>query len=408
MKKLLLFLTVTCLLFAFDNAQAQDEITNIIAPDPIEGGTIEVVKVEYVASAQRDIVINLQSTLDYINYGSARVTVEAGSGSVNIDLTVSGAIPPAVDGYKIGAYIATVGGNWPGLHEFNLFDIDAIIAETQDVSINNGDVENTTAMFQDANNEDRWSIEGMWFSENNGSFFDATNSGLVLGEGRNSSQAIKSSVINANNISAGVVLSIGDVDISANGSGGYTFKFYAKSLTAPTARPFWIVCNALDQNGVDVTSATLTKIDNGGTVTWNGLQNGYLEQSVTVNIAKNTSGNDAMYLRLQIQHGKFNNSYLFDDFTLTGPKSTSTSIHNNKPADVNVNVYPNPASTKSIIKSETAISNVSLYSLSGKLVMNKQVESNEYTLDVSSFTKGLYILSVTNKKGTSTTKFVID
>ncbi|TRX70382.1 T9SS type A sorting domain-containing protein [Carboxylicivirga sp. M1479] len=126
MKKLLLYLTFTGLLFAFDQTNAQ-EITNITAPDPVEGGKTEMITVDYVASAQSDIVISLQSTVDWTNYGSARVTVDAGTGSVNINLTVTANIPPAVDIYKVGAFIAPVGGGYPDrLHELNLYNIDAV------------------------------------------------------------------------------------------------------------------------------------------------------------------------------------------------------------------------------------------------------------------------------------------
>lgn len=408
MKKRLLFLAVTSLLFAFNNVNAQDAITNITAPGTVTQGEIITVSVDYVADTDsKDLNVTIKPMSGTGSYGFKRVTVSAGSGSADVSLTIDPNIPVADNAYKIVCYMTNVGGNFDSsMPQIVQNDISAVAPVIHYITINNGDVENTTAMFQDIDNENRWTIEGMWFAENNGSFFDATNSGLAAGEGRNSSQAIKSTVVNASDVSAGVVLLVGDVDISANGPGTYTFRFYAKSSAAPSGRPFWIVCNAFDLNGVDVTNATLEKVDNGGTVTFSGLEAGYIEQSVTVNIAENASGNDAQYLRLQIQHGKFNNSYWFDDFTLTGPQGTSTSI-NNKPVELGIDVYPNPAKTLTYIKSEKIINRISLYALSGELIMNKRVGANEYTLDVSSFSKGLYILKVANEIGTSSTKLAI-
>lgn len=72
-----------------------------------------------------------------------------------------------------------------------------------------------------------------------------------------------------------------------------------------------------------------------------------------------------------------------------------------------VSIFPNPANTYFTIKSETNLENISLYSLTGKQMMHKMVESNEYLLDLSTFSKGLYLLSIVNSKGKLTTKLVI-
>ncbi|PWD99480.1 T9SS type A sorting domain-containing protein [Marinilabilia rubra] len=409
MKKLLLYLTFSCVLFAFNQVNAQDAITNMTAPATVTQGEIITVTVDYVADTDsKDLNVQIKPMSGTGSYGFTRETVSAGTGSANVSLTIDPNIPVADNAYKIICYMTTVGGGFdPTMPQIAQTDISAVAPVVYYIPVNNGDVENTTAMFQDASNEDKWSIEGMWFNENAVNVFDVTNSGLAPGEGRNSSQALKSVIHNATGGSADVSLSVGDIDISSHGPGTYTFTFYAKSLTAPTQRPFWIVCNTYDKDNADVTNATVTRIDNGGTVTFNGLEAGYLKQSVTVEISENSGGNDAMYLRLQVQHGKEDNTYWFDDFTLSGPEGTSTAI-NNKELELGVNVFPNPARTKTTISSETAISNVSLYSLSGEMIINESVKSNEYQLDLSSYPKGLYLLSVTNDNGTSTTKLVIN
>ena len=405
MKKLLLYLTFSGLLFAFNQAHAQDAITNMTAPSTVTQGEKITVTIDYVADTNpKDLNVQIKGISDGQSYGFTKVTVNAGTGSKDVSFNVSMDIPVADNAYKIICYMTTVGGGFdPTMPQIELSNISAIAALFYDIPVNNGDIENTTPIFQDANNENKWSIEGMWFNENAVNVFDAANSGLAPGEGMNGSQALKSVIHNTTGASAAVTLSIGDVDISSNGPGTYMFTFYSKTLNAPTSRPFWIVCNTFDKNGVNVTGTTLTAIDNGGTVNFSGMQNSYLKQTVSVEI----SGNTAKYLRLQVQHGKENNTYWFDDISLVGPEGSPTAI-TRKPAATSLNVSPNPASTQSVIKSQTPISKISLYSLSGKLIMSQQVDSNEYTLDVSSFTKGLYILKVTNKTGTSTTKFVIN
>ncbi|WP_146192230.1 hypothetical protein [Marinilabilia rubra] len=197
---------------------------------------------------------------------------------------------------------------------FALLAFSLTYAQTN-IPVNNGDIEDTTPMYQNKRNGDKWTIEGMWFNENSKpGKFDAANSGLAPDEGRNGSQAIKSKVINGTGNTAHVTLSFGDNDISSYGPGTYTFTFYAKSLKAPTERPFWIVCNAINGKKKNVTNQTLTVADNGGTVDWKGLENGYLKQSITVKVSDTTK---AQNLRLQVQHARNTNTFWFDDFTLT-------------------------------------------------------------------------------------------
>lgn len=183
------------------------------------------------------------------------------------------------------------------------------------IPVKNGDMEDTTPMYQNKRNGKKWSIEGGWFNENSKpGKLDAANSGLAPGEGRNGTQAIKSKVISATGSTAHVALSFGDNDISDYGPGTYKFSFYVKSLDADKTRPLWIMCSAISENKKDISSEVLTQIDKGGTVAWKGLEKGYLEQSVTVKISKDAP---VKYLRLQVQHARYSNTYWFDDFTLT-------------------------------------------------------------------------------------------
>ena len=53
--------------------------------------------------------------------------MEAGTGSVNIDLIVSSSIPLASKAYKIVVNLLPVGGTWPDrLHEIKIVDVSVV------------------------------------------------------------------------------------------------------------------------------------------------------------------------------------------------------------------------------------------------------------------------------------------
>ena len=65
-------------------------------------------------------------------------------------------------------------------------------------------------------------------------------------------------------------------------------------------------------------------------------------------------------------------------------------------------VYPNP--TNSIVTIESPVSNlkgVSVYSISGRLLLNKEVSANKITIDVSGFATGTYFIKATSKNASS-------
>lgn len=79
----------------------------------------------------------------------------------------------------------------------------------------------------------------------------------------------------------------------------------------------------------------------------------------------------------------------------------------------NVSVYPNPASEMLTVlfEAQSANSTVVITDLTGKQVYNKQVESSSFTnhtIDVSTFTKGIYFLSVMNGNSRSVQKVVVN
>ncbi len=69
-------------------------------------------------------------------------------------------------------------------------------------------------------------------------------------------------------------------------------------------------------------------------------------------------------------------------------------------AKVILSVYPNPAQTEVHVQlDETVFAEVSLIDVSGKKLLELQPVSRYFTLDVSTFPKGIYYLEVKNKLG---------
>ena len=75
----------------------------------------------------------------------------------------------------------------------------------------------------------------------------------------------------------------------------------------------------------------------------------------------------------------------------------------------NVAIYPNPAKNILNITSEEQIESIELYNILGKLVLSKAgVSATESTIDVSSFTHGIYILKLQTEKGAASYKISIE
>jgi hypothetical protein len=92
------------------------------------------------------------------------------------------------------------------------------------------------------------------------------------------------------------------------------------------------------------------------------------------------------------------NTVIFNDPALSTEKSI----------EYGVSIFPNPVSENLIIKSKTLIDNLTLYSLTGKLIFNKNPNTLEEIIDVKELSKGMYVLEVTNSKGKAKVKLLIN
>ncbi|WP_321436493.1 T9SS type A sorting domain-containing protein [uncultured Bacteroides sp.] len=68
-------------------------------------------------------------------------------------------------------------------------------------------------------------------------------------------------------------------------------------------------------------------------------------------------------------------------------------------------IYPNPVSDGFRLNTSEKNVQVSIYDLSGSILLTKQLSGNEY-IDVSNLSKGIYLVRVTTEKGLTTKKFI--
>ena len=68
-----------------------------------------------------------------------------------------------------------------------------------------------------------------------------------------------------------------------------------------------------------------------------------------------------------------------------------------------IKIFPNPVKNSLYISGDSSNYNIKIYSLLGQLVM---VASNVDEVDVSSLTKGIYIIKINDENSTTTKRFI--
>lgn len=72
----------------------------------------------------------------------------------------------------------------------------------------------------------------------------------------------------------------------------------------------------------------------------------------------------------------------------------------------NIVLYPNPAQTEIIISARDFISEVQVYSVTGKRMMQTPVSGNHWNLNIETFVPGIYLLKIIQNNQHSTLKFI--
>ena len=94
-------------------------------------------------------------------------------------------------------------------------------------------------------------------------------------------------------------------------------------------------------------------------------------------------------------------SYIYEDLNteidVVVEFQAITSVENLK--EIKIDLYPNPATRKTIIVSETNIKEISVISVAGDIISNHKVNENQYYLNVESLSSGTYLIRIHTEKG---------
>jgi Secretion system C-terminal sorting domain len=120
------------------------------------------------------------------------------------------------------------------------------------------------------------------------------------------------------------------------------------------------------------------------------LAGDYIEVNFSYEIVDN--GNDTQRLTIIRADG---NIAVFNDFPPLGIDDLALT---------RVSVYPNPVSNDLFISSEITIESISVFSISGKKVMEQKNIDN--SIDVSALPQGMYFLELISENGKAVQKFI--
>jgi len=76
--------------------------------------------------------------------------------------------------------------------------------------------------------------------------------------------------------------------------------------------------------------------------------------------------------------------------------------------NLDILIYPNPAKDKVFVKSNDNIENINIYDASGRLCFKSSNCNQQFKIDVSVFSKGIYAIQIINSKKSIISKLIID
>jgi hypothetical protein len=151
----------------------------------------------------------------------------------------------------------------------------------------------------------------------------------------------------------------------------------------------------------DVTSATQTEISginwHDGVTNWQWVYSGeidlsYLSES-SINIAFKFTSTNTQSATWEI-----------DDIKLSGQSTVS----NEDIQSSDIQLYPNPANEVIYLNKTSSLSEIIIYNITGQKMYARTVSGSKLTIDVSSFTSGIYFMQIQKEQGLrQTLKFIV-
>jgi hypothetical protein len=107
--------------------------------------------------------------------------------------------------------------------------------------------------------------------------------------------------------------------------------------------------------------------------------------------------------RLVVDLGKSTESVLLNHIKLEELQEVITGIDKD---ELPFSLYPNPVKSELYLKNIHPADQLFIYNLNGKIMIQRQLNQPEESIDVSAYPNGLYLLRVEGRNGTKVKKFV--
>jgi len=114
-----------------------DDLVSVEVQETVRPGATVPVTVRYEATVERDVVVSFQlNSNPWSGFGYTRVTVPAGFKTIDLHVDIDADTPEAVDAYKFGVSLQSVGGSWNDrLDEIIKPDIDCSVLAGQEETL---------------------------------------------------------------------------------------------------------------------------------------------------------------------------------------------------------------------------------------------------------------------------------
>ena len=122
------------------------------------------------------------------------------------------------------------------------------------------------------------------------------------------------------------------------------------------------------------------------------------------NYQETSSGSLSWTIGEPITETATNGNTLTQGFQQSGITVTNITELN---TELNVSVFPNPTNEfVKIVSSEDRDYTIQLFNISGKLLVEKEINKTDNTINMNEFTNGTYLLKITNKNETNTYQII--
>ncbi|WP_379968051.1 T9SS type A sorting domain-containing protein [Epilithonimonas sp. UC225_85] len=105
---------------------------------------------------------------------------------------------------------------------------------------------------------------------------------------------------------------------------------------------------------------------------------------------------------LNFEFDNYNSGYIVDNIIIKDMDQLAV----NDMSKIQINIFPNPTSDFINIKSDEVINSIKIYDIKGSLIKTENNSDKAFKIDISSFAKGNYIISIETKSGIETKKFI--